>query len=118
MVDKFIAGAQLDAQIIKAYKAGLPIARFPLWHAPNVPTFFGALVKAKLEGVEFLRENVITQDDGKTIALVWVTGSVVASAAISQDPEHAPDVATGLAFRNAISRLFYDQRVWVGKDKL
>jgi hypothetical protein len=47
-----------------------------------------------------------------------VTGSVIASAGLSQDPEHAADVATGLAFRNAIQRLFYDERIWVGFDKL
>jgi len=120
MTDKYIVGAQLDAQIAIASACGESLDRFPRFHAPNIPTLRGAIELAAGTGIEITRRqiDICRRRDGhtQTCAIVWVTGTPIASAALSTDPVWGPAVAEGLAFRNAVQRvLFPRSRVWTQK---
>lgn len=113
-MDKYIKGAQLNAQIAIAYKSGESLDRFPLWHAPNVPTLRGAIVMAQAAGLKVTRKMVdVSRRDGvvETRVIVWITGNSTASAGISRDETYGEIVATGLAFRNGVERLICKGRV-------
>ena len=121
MRNKYIKGAQLDAQIAIAHAGGYDLSPFPRWHSRNVPTLRGAIELAVWSGIQIERKQVeqVNRPAGhiETRAIVWVTGSPIASAAISTNTLFGEIVATGLAFRNAIQHICCDQRkVWTGKE--
>lgn len=109
--------AQLDALIALANHGGCDLSSFQRWHTLNVPTLRGAIELAEAAGVTIERKQVeaVRRRNGRTETrvVVWIRGSVVASASISTDPVHGGIIATGLAFRNAVQRLCCDvPRVW------
>ena len=117
MSDKYIIGAQLNARIAIASAVGESLYSFPRWHAPQVPTLRGALELAEWAGIviEKKQVSITRRPDGhaQTCVIVWVTGTPIASAAISTDPAWGPEIALGLAFRNAVQRVLYPKpRVW------
>lgn len=120
MSKELVKAAQLDAAIAIATAGGYQLSdSFPRWHAPNIPTLRGALELAEAAGVVIERKQVEAirrNRQTETRVIVWVSGSVVASAALSRDPLFGEIVATGLAFRNAVQRLCCDgPRVWRGQ---
>lgn len=118
-MNKFTASAQLDARIAIANMGGYDLSPFPRWHTPGVLTLRGAVELADWVGLKVERCEISHTKGGgfyRTHALVWVSGSTIASAAISNDEIFGEIVATGLAFRNAVQRvLFPKSPVWVGK---
>lgn len=119
----FIESAQLDATMIRIEALGGNLAEMsdslPLWHAEGVPTYYGAKVIAEAAGIEVETKN-IEEVPLKLLrypeivpvvecrAIVWLRGSIVASAGISRDPEFGCEIAVGLAFRNAVQRKLCD----------
>ena len=107
MTDKYIKGARLDAEMIQAYQAGESLARFPLFHAPGIPTFRGAMELAQTWEIEVIdsqtKETRI--NDGKraitAVVKVRFNQTVMVGAGISQ--RHV--VALGLAFRAAVNHV-------------
>ena len=111
-MNKYILGNRLDRTMIKARQAGDNLLRFPLFHAPGILTYRGALrLKEIYFGVEIVDETVketrINLDRCPKVAYTAVVrvkfnGATRAGAGISQER----DVAIGFAFRNAIKFLF------------
>lgn len=123
MTDKYIKGAQLDASIAIANAGGYDLSPFPLWHAPSVPTLRGAIELALWTGITIERKQVesVQRRDGhiETRVIVWITGSPTVSAALSTDPLFGEVVATGLAFRNMVERVCFNQpKVWQGNERI
>lgn len=101
------AGQLLDWQMIKLYGRGESLARFPLYHAPAIPTYKGALILAQMHEIETVSENVkaSVSTSGTPIwtAVVCVRRDNTSrcGAGISQDY----DCAIGYAFRNAVRQI-------------
>ena len=110
MSDKYVSCAMLDADMIRAHEAGDDLSRFPLYHAPGIPTFYGALEIAHLLHVETVdtqtKRTRINRDTFPKVAYTAVVqvryqSSVKVGAGMSQSEA----VAIGLAFRAAIQNL-------------
>lgn len=123
MNNTFIKAAQLDAQIAIAHAGGYDLSPFPRWHARNKPTLRGAIELAIWSGIQIERKQVeqVKRPNGhiETRVILWVTGSPIGSAALSTHRDFGEIIATGLAFRNAVERVCFDQRkVWQGNERI
>lgn len=119
-MNKYIKGAQLDAQMIIAEVGGYSLDHYPLWHVDTdgskTPTYRAAKLIAERAGVKIERKEVhrsrVTPDPNRlngyteiTRVVVWVTGNTCTTAGYSRDPLFAEEIATGLAFRAAVEYL-------------
>ena len=106
-MDKYVFSAMMDAEMIQAYQAGESLARFPLFHAPGIPTFRGALELAETFMIQVIecqtKETRI--NDGKraitAVVKVRFNQTVMVGAGISQRKV----IAIGLAFRAAVNNV-------------
>lgn len=107
MTDKYITGALLDADIIQAYQAGDSLARFPMYHAPGIPTFRGAIELAQTWNIEVIsfqtKETRI--NDGKRAYTAIVKARFNQTVMVGAGMSQRKVVAIGLAFRSAVQNV-------------
>lgn len=121
MSDKYTEGAKQDAAMIVANAQGWDVSIFApeLWHAPNVPTFYGAKVMAEAAGITVAKSESNTlplpglamngslKPPRQWLSLVWVTGGSIAGAGRSCDPVWGKEISLGLAFRATVEKLLF-----------
>lgn len=106
-MDKYIKGAMQDAEAIQAYQAGDSLARFPMYHAPGIPTFRGAIELAQTWDIDVIesqtKETRINDSKRAYTAIVKArfNQTVMVGAGMSQ----RKGVAIGLAFRSAVQNV-------------
>ena len=107
MTDKYVKGAMQDAEAIRAYQAGDSLARFPMYHAPGVPTFKGAIKLAQTWEIQVIdsqtKETRI--NDGKSAYTAIVKARFNQTVMVGAGMSQRKVVAIGLAFRSAVQNL-------------
>lgn len=106
-MDKYIKGAMIDAEAIQAYQAGDSLARFPMYHAPGVPTFRGAIELAQTWNIEVIESQTKETriNDGKRAYTAIVKARFNQTVMVGAGMSQRKVVALGLAFRSAVQNL-------------
>jgi len=107
-LNTFIKAKNLDKKMILDYLQGQdPRKVYPLYHAPLVPTFAGALDIFELKQLEKIKVETQQSQDGQYIAIVQLYDkrNDISRAGASQDKDEV--VAEGLAFSNAVRQITF-----------
>jgi len=107
MTDKYIKGAMMDADMIQAYQAGDSLARFPMYHAPSVPTFRGAIELAQTWDIEVIESQTKETriNNGKRAYTAIVKARFNQTVMVGAGMSQRKTVAIGLAFRSAVQNI-------------
>lgn len=107
MTDKYIKGAMMDAEAIRAYQAGDSLARFPMYHAPGIPTFRGAIELAQTWDINVIESQTKETriNDGKRAYTAIVKARFNQTVMVGAGMSQRKVVAVGLAFRSAIQNV-------------
>lgn len=107
MTDKYIKGAMMDAEAIRAYQAGDSLARFPKYHAPGIPTFRGAIELAETWDIEVIESQTKETkiNDGKRAYTAIVKARFNKTIMVGAGMSQRKPVALGLAFRSAVQNV-------------
>ena len=107
-LNTFIKAKNLDKQMVMDYLQGQnPRKVYPLYHAPVVPTFAGALDIFQLRELEKIKVETKQRRNGNFTSIVQLydRGRDVSRAGASQDRDQA--VAEWLAFGNAVRQITF-----------
>ena len=105
---RFIKAKNLDKRIVLDYLQGQdPRKVYPLYHAPLVPTFAGALDIFQLRKLEKIKVETKQSQDGQYVAIVQLYDkhNDLSRAGASQDRDEV--VAEWLAFSNAVRQITF-----------
>ena len=105
---RFIKAKNLDKRMVLDYLQGQdPRKVYPLYHAPLVPTFAGALDIFQLRKLEKIKVETKQRRNGDFTSIVQLydRGRDVSRAGASQDRDQA--VAEWLAFSNAVRQVTF-----------
>ena len=105
---RFIKAKNLDKRMVMDYLQGQdPRKVYPLYHAPLVPTFAGALDIFQLRKLEKIKVETKQRRNGDFTSIVQLydRGRDVSRAGASQDRDQA--VAEWLAFSNAVRQVTF-----------
>ena len=104
----FIKAKNLDKRMVLDYLQGQdPRKVYPLYHAPLVPTFAGALDIFQLRKLEKIKVETKQSQDGQYVAIVQLydRGRDLSRAGASQDKDEV--IAEWLAFSNAVRQITF-----------
>ena len=107
-LNTFIKAKNLDKRMVMDYLQGQdPRKVYPLYHAPLVPTFAGALDIFELKQLEKIKVETQQSQDGQYIAIVQLYDkrNDISRAGASQDRDEV--VAEWLAFSNAVRQITF-----------
>ena len=107
-LDTFIKAKNLDKRMVLDYLQGQdPRKVYPLYHAPLVPTFAGALDIFEIRKLEKIKVETKQSQDGQYVAIVQLydRGRDLSRAGASQDKDEV--IAEWLAFSNAIRQITF-----------
>ena len=107
-LNTFIKAKNLDKRMVLDYLQGQdPRKVYPLYHAPLVPTFAGALDIFQLRKLEKIKVETKQRRNGNFTSIVQLydRGRDVSRAGASQDRDQA--VAEWLAFSNAVRQVTF-----------
>ena len=107
-LNTFIKAKNLDKRMVMDYLGGEdPRKVYPLYHAPLVPTFAGALDIFQLKELEKIKVETKQRRNGNFTSIVQLydRGRDVSRAGASQDRDQA--VAEWLAFSNAVRQVTF-----------
>jgi len=105
---RFIKAKNLDKRMVMDYLQGQdPRKVYPLYHAPLVPTFAGALDIFEIRKLEKIKVETKQSQDGQYVAIVQLydRGRDLSRAGASQDKDEV--IAEGLAFSNAVRQITF-----------
>ena len=105
---RFLKATNLDKRIVLDYLQGQdPRKVYPLYHAPLVPTFAGALDIFQLRKLEKIKVETKQRRNGNFTSIVQLydRGRDVSRAGASQDRDEV--VAEWLAFSNAVRQITF-----------
>ena len=105
---RFIKAKNLDKRMVMDYLQGQdPRKVYPLYHAPLVPTFAGALDIFQLRKLEKIKVETKQSQDGQYVAIVQLydRGRDLSRAGASQDKDEV--IAEWLAFSNAVRQITF-----------
>ena len=104
----FIKAKNLDKRMVLDYLQGQdPRKVYPLYHAPLVPTFAGALDIFELRQLEKVKVETQQSQSGQYVAIVQLYDkrNDISRAGASQDRDEV--VAEWLAFSNAVRQITF-----------
>ena len=104
----FIKAKNLDKRMVMDYLQGQdPRKVYPLYHAPLVPTFAGALDIFEIRKLEKIKVETKQSQDGQYVAIVQLydRGRDLSRAGASQDKDEV--IAEWLAFSNAVRQIIF-----------
>ena len=107
-LNRFIKAKNLDKRMILDYLQGQdPRKVYPLYHAPLVPTFAGALDIFELRQLEKIKVETQQSQGGLYVAIVQLYDkrNDISRAGASQDRDEV--VAEWLAFSNAVRQITF-----------
>ena len=107
-LDTFIKAKNLDKRMVLDYLQGRdPRKVYPLYHAPLVPTFSGAIDIFELKQLEKIKVETQQSQDGLYVAIVQLydRGRDLSRAGASQDKDEV--IAEWLAFSNAVRQIIF-----------
>ena len=107
-LNTFIRAKNLDKRMVLAYLQGQdPRKVYPLYHAPLVPTFAGALDIFEIRKLEKIKVETKQSQDGQYVAIVQLydRGRDLSRAGASQDKDEV--IAEWLAFSNAVRQITF-----------
>ena len=107
-LNTFIKAKNLDKRMVLDYLQGQdPRKVYPLYHAPLVPTFAGALDIFQLRKLEKIKVETKQSQDGQYVAIVQLYDkhNDLSRAGASQDRDEV--VAEWLAFSNAVRQITF-----------
>ena len=107
-LNTFIKAKNLDKRMILDYLQGQdPRKVYPLYHAPLVPTFAGALDIFELTQLEKIKVETKQSQGGQYVAIVQLYDkrNDISRAGASQDKDEV--IAEGLAFSNAVRQITF-----------
>ena len=107
-LNRFIRAKNLDKRMVMDYLQGQdPRKVYPLYHAPLVPTFAGALDIFELKQLEKVKVETQQSQEGLYIAIVQLYDKRrdLSRAGASQDKDEV--IAEWLAFSNAIRQITF-----------
>ena len=105
---RFIKAKNLDKRMVMDYLQGQdPRKVYPLYHAPLVPTFAGALDIFEIKQLEKVKVETQQSQDGQYVAIVQLYDkrNDISRAGASQDKDEV--IAEGLAFSNAVRQITF-----------
>ena len=105
---RFIKAKNLDKQMVLDYLGGEdPRRTYPLYHAPLVPTFAGALDIFELKQLKKIKVETKQRRNGNYTSIVQLydRGRDLSRAGASQDRDEV--VAEWLAFSNAVRQITF-----------
>ena len=105
---RFIKAKNLDKRMVMDYLQGQdPRKVYPLYHAPLVPTFAGALDIFQLRKLEKIKVETKQLRSGNFTSIVQLydRGRDISRSGASQDRDQA--VAEWLAFSNAVRQITF-----------
>ena len=105
---RFIKAKNLDKRMVLDYLQGQdPRKVYPLYHAPLVPTFAGALDIFEIRKLEKIKVETKQSQDGQYVAIVQLydRGRDLSRAGASQDKDEV--IAEWLAFSNAVRQITF-----------
>ena len=105
---RFIKAKNLDKRMVMDYLQGQdPRKVYPLYHAPLVPTFAGALDIFQLRKLEKIKVETKQSQDGQYVAIVQLYDkhNDLSRAGASQDRDEV--VAEWLAFSNTVRQITF-----------
>ena len=107
-LNTFIKAKNLDKRMVLDYLQGEdPRKVYPLYHAPLVPTFAGALDIFQLRKLEKIKVETKQSQDGQYVAIVQLydRGRDLSRAGASQDKDEV--IAEWLAFSNTVRQITF-----------
>ena len=107
-LNTFIKAKNLDKQMVMDYLGGEdPRKVYPLYHAPLIPTFAGAIDIFELKQLEKIKVETQQSQEGLYIAIVQLYDkrNDLSRAGASQDRGEV--VAEWLAFSNAVRQITF-----------
>ena len=107
-LNTFIKAKNLDKRMVMDYLQGQdPRKVYPLYHAPLVPTFAGALDIFELKQLEKVKVETQQSQGGQYVAIVQLYDkrNDISRAGASQDKDEV--IAEGLAFSNAVRQITF-----------
>ena len=107
-LNTFIKAKSLDKRMVLDYLQGEdPRRTYPLYHAPLVPTFAGALDIFQLRELEKIKVETKQRRNGNFTSIVQLydRGRNISRAGASQDRDQS--VAEWLAFSNAVRQITF-----------
>ena len=105
---RFIKAKNLDKRMVMDYLQGQdPRKVYPLYHAPLVPNFAGALDIFQLKELEKIKVETKQRHNGNFTSIVQLydRGRDISRAGASQDRDQS--VAEWLAFSNAVRQITF-----------
>ena len=105
---RFIKAKNLDKRMVMDYQQGQdPRKVYPLYHAPLVPTFAGALDIFELKQLKKIKVETKQRRNGNYTSIVQLYDRRrnISRAGASQDREQS--VAEWLAFSNAVRQITF-----------
>ena len=107
-LNTFIKAKNLDKQMVMDYLGGKdPRKVYPLYHAPLIPTFAGAIDIFELKQLEKIKVETQQSQGGLYVAIVQLYDkrNDLSRAGASQDRDEV--VAEWLAFSNAVRQITF-----------
>ena len=107
-LNTFIKAKNLDKRMVLDYLQGQdPRKVYPLYHAPLVPTFAGALDIFEIKQLEKVKVETQQSQSGQYVAIVQLYDkhNDLSRAGASQDRDEV--VAEWLAFSNAVRQITF-----------
>ena len=107
-LNTFIKAKNLDKQMVMDYLGGKdPRKVYPLYHAPLIPTFAGAIDIFELKQLEKIKVETQQSQGGLYVAIVQLYDkhNDLSRAGASQDKDEV--VAEWLAFSNAVRQITF-----------